>query len=379
MTTCKHNDCKNPTFETSDKCALHCSKNEYAQDFHSELLRQFYLEFVEYLGKQFFKTYGYYSLREEFTENEVVDYLKKDFYCFGGDENSPIQQEFKSKQIVPTGIVFPSRDNRDDFDYERILNLFGDIWFIGCEFHISALDLEQAQCFFQDCTFHNTWILHDYNVLENVDGVLYQLCDFKEGIYNSDVKLFREKQFCFNCCFKEISLSNATFEKSLFWDEQGNKSRDGLKIKNFRIEKCVFKEKFILNNHLISRFDIQDSLFEGKLEFKNNQINTFHIDNTNFEKLADFFASSFKEFSISRIIFDDFVGFEQCVFDGPTTPIFKYTTFLSFTNFRETIFDSGLDLEHANLKEAPNFLNSSINRKKTNRVICPRFDGHLST
>ena len=47
--------------------------------------------------------------------------------------------------------------------------------------------------------------------------------------------------------------------------------------------------------------------------------------------------------------------------------MFEYVTFLSFTNFRNTTFYSGLNLENSNLKEAPNFLNIDINPKFTNR------------
>lgn len=42
-------------------------------------------------------------------------------------------------------------------------------------------------------------------------------------------------------------------------------------------------------------------------------------------------------------------------------------TFLSFVNFRNATFNSGLDLENANLKEMPNFLNVKLLSNNTNR------------
>ncbi|EOW9499008.1 hypothetical protein ACOCGS_003564, partial [Vibrio cholerae] len=73
-------------------------------------------------------------------------------------------------------------------------------------------------------------------------------------------------------------------------------------------------------------------------------------------------------------IFSDFVGFEKCKFAAlqgiselNQISVFRYVTFLSFTNFRNATFSQGLDLEDTNLKEAPNFLNINLLSNNTNR------------
>lgn len=369
MTQCNHGDCTNNVFGTTEQCALHCAKNEYSRDFQSGLLRQFYEEFGDYLVAQLFE--NNYNFREEFTEDEIARYLKSDDRDFFDQDDSKLDA-LKSQLITPTGIVFPNRNIRDGFDYKKVLNLFGEIHFDGCEFNIYTLDLKGIACFFQDCVFHNRWMLRNYKVLSNVDGVLYQMCDFREGVdcgFDEEGEL-SEKQFCFNCKFKNISLYRTVLNQPLFWDEQGNQSRDGLIIENFTIEKCVFKEKLIINNHQIQKLHVLDSLFQGKFEFKNNKLSEFKVENTNFEQLVDCFSSNFQKFLISKSIFDNFVGFENCHFSGQKSesmPVFRYATFLNFVNFRRANFEAGLDLENINLKEPPNFLNCSINREKTNR------------
>jgi hypothetical protein len=78
------------------------------------------------------------------------------------------------------------------------------------------------------------------------------------------------------------------------------------------------------------------------------------------------------------------VGFESCEFGEKDNvskelmPLFLYATFMSFVNFRNTQFYSGLDISHVNLKESPNFLNATINfnntTRETFRIIKSSFD-----
>ena len=92
----------------------------------------------------------------------------------------------------------------------------------------------------------------------------------------------------------------------------------------------------------------------------------------NFKKLFDAYSSKFKTFKVQRSIYEDFTGFEKCEFGiaGDKEKLrveFEYVTFLNFTNFRKAKFFNGLDIEHTNLKESPNFLNAEINFENTNR------------
>jgi hypothetical protein len=84
--------------------------------------------------------------------------------------------------------------------------------------------------------------------------------------------------------------------------------------------------------------------------------------------LFDSYGSHFQSFYIFKSIFEKFAGFERNVFSGDDkATMFKYVTFLDFTNFRSVEFNNGLDLETTNLQEPPNFLNAKINVKNTNR------------
>ncbi len=92
----------------------------------------------------------------------------------------------------------------------------------------------------------------------------------------------------------------------------------------------------------------------------------------NFKKLFDAYSSKFITFKAQRSIFEDFTGFEKCEFgaegdEAKDKVEFEYVTFLNFTNFRKAKFYNGLDFEHTNLKEPPNFLNAEITPKNTNR------------
>ena len=129
---------------------------------------------------------------------------------------------------------------------------------------------------------------------------------------------------------------------------------------------------------------LEDTVFASKFEFKNNKVKKFRIYNSNFLKLIDMYETTYTSFSIEKSIFEDFVGFEKCVFgksdteDDSFVARFTYATFLSFVNFRSANFKSGLDIENINLKEPPNFLNVEINNiysnRETYRIIKNSFD-----
>lgn len=373
ISTCIMNNCSLTTHNALDKCSLHCSKNEYNKDFNSSLLCEFYKDFKSYVLDQLFSHKS--ILSEKYNKHNIEVYFSQNKF-----DDEEINKVLKEQIIIPTNIVFPSRDDRDPFDYQKFLNLFGEIHFNSCEFYLTSLNLNDIKVFFQDCIFHTRWILQNYKVLENIDSVIYQTCTFKDDIsnYTPDENrkyyLLESNQFDYTCIFeKKLTLSYVQFDGLLFNTEQGNYLEEKLEINEISLENCIFNSRIIMNRFKIDDFSTKNTIFENKFEFKENSIGKHIIENTNFKKLMDCYSSEFEEFSITKSIFDDFVGFENCKF-GKENDIqksfvaqFTYATFLNFINFRNTEFYSGLNLENANLKESPNFLKSKIELTHTNR------------
>lgn len=365
MAKCNLDKCELEAFEGEDRCILHCQKGEYPDDWHRVgFLNSFYEELIEYIVNYIFK---HIYDREPLQKSDVRQHLL-------GNLKSDVADFLRERTVVFTQIFFPERDSRDTFDYKPALDKIGKIHFNYCEFFLSSLDLRSTKLFFQDCVFHRFWYLYDHQILENVNQVLYQMCEFKEDI--STVAGDYEKPelsnsiFC-NCQFqKDISLYDIKLKGRLF----RNIHKKKINVKRIELINCTFEDKSILNNFTIDEFVCRDSLFNDKLEFKENKVNSFNIDNTNFFKLVDCYCTSFNKFLIKKSIFEDFVNFENCEFGLAESPenkdymaIFLYDTMMSFTNFRHAKFMSGLDLEHINLKEPPNFLNVIISASNTNR------------
>lgn len=387
---CTHQSCTLKAYGNLDKCVLHSHKNDYHTDRNSGLLSAFYKELKEYLVEQLCKNGNLVSKEsnELYTKDEVRKSL--DNYHILNNENLEHNDYADDRlkalvalglmQVVLPNIHFPARDDRDYFDYQKLLNLFGKIHFIFCEFYLDSLEFEDTELFFQDCTFHKEWSLQDYKVLENKDDVIYKACIFKDEVSscssdkNEKYYKIKSNQFDYTCKFeKKLNLHNIKLDGLLFSTAQRNYLEEKLKIKEVKIEDSIFNSKVVINRFEIDSFIIKNTIFQNKFEFKENNIKKFDIDNSNFKKLTDFYDSKFEEFRVYKSIFDDFAGFEKCEF-GKVKDIqekylanFTYATFLTVINFRNTIFYSGLNIENTNLKESPNFLKSSIELKYTNR------------
>jgi len=342
MSTCGHAKCNLDAYKDLDECILHCSKER--------------LDFFTIRSK-------FYNALNSYVENNK-----------NGDHEFCYFSE----------IAFPKADIQSDINYIKILETLEQIHFHNCHFFTSYIDLSDPEFFFQDCVFHDMWSVYNAPVLGNDSGVLYQNCTFHKEVSSyseGDGKYVIDSQLFNNCEFQiGIEFGGVEFKAPIF-----NNSDDmDLNIKSFHLIDCTLKDKFILNRCNIESFVLEDSVFESKFEFKHNIVSEFNIFNTNYFKVVDMFETQFGKFTIKKSIFEDFVGFERCTFgksdelEGDYIANFIYATFLSFVNFRNTKFNSGLDIENINLKEAPNFLNTNINSKYSNRetfrIIKSSFD-----
>lgn len=373
MAKCTVKSCNNPPYREQAECVLHCKKNDYSTDWHSGLLSSFYdalkADILDFLKD------NDYSYSQVASFKDVAQFVDGDF------SNENIASALKDALFIPTFVIFPAHDDRDSFNYTKLLNIFGEIHFNICEFTASHLQLKDAKVFFQDCVFHDSWSLYNYSILENVNNVIYQNCIFKGSVSNKSSEtdlepyVLTENQFDSACSFgKDLSIHNSIFEQALFnINEASFYGVEEAVMTKLDIRNTTFKDKFILNKANISDVYIQNCVFEGKFEFKENLVKEFEIDNADFLKVSDFFSTQFNLFKIKQVKFESFAAFENCIFglnDNSKAEYwadFVYTTFMGFVNFRYTRFLSGLNLEKANFMQSPNFLKSEINPLYTNR------------
>lgn len=376
---CSIDDCSREVFENTTECVLHCQKSDYSHDFQNKgILRKFYDALIEYIAESAFEwkrpeNPGLVNIEA------VKTYLHKDT---GNDEVIAFLNE---EIVVFDFIFFPCRDSRDDFDYLKVIRKIKGAHFNYCKFTAHSVEIPEVEAFFQDCEFFQWWSITQSKLLGNVNNVLYQGCLFREDVssyaddnHNAllDIPLFNNCSFDKTLSFGNISIKNPVFNNT-----------DGVlvKINSLRIENCEIEEKFVLNKLMASYLLIEDSEFKAKVELKEGRIDEVELINTNFKGLFDSYSTEYGSFYCYKSIYSDFVGFEKCKFaalegDNKLNKIstFRYVTFLDFTNFRNSKFNRGLDLEDANLKEAPNFLNISLLSDNTNRetlrIIKDSFD-----
>jgi len=375
---CSTSDC---SFEvnSNDKCALHCDKGKYQDDRRNGVLEEFYVCLGHYIYDELndAQKKDLDEVYAEVTPGGVPSdkyMVLLELLAIDGSANT-IKETLSESVMNIGGVVFPTRDPRDTFDYFKLLMLFDGIHFDTSTFHIESMNLKEIKVFFQDCVFLNDWSIHPFSVLEDVlTKTIFQKCIFNGVISTSTEEHSRDtliiEDHLFNDCeFKDaVFIRRGEFKASLFNNSAGY-SHD---LKHLHITGGKFSERFILNNLTIQLLEIKDVEFKGKFELKDNLISEALIKNVNFNELFDAYRTKFKRFKLSKCIFNEFSGFEKCEFgdenkEEEPPAEFEYATFLNFTNFRKAKFYCGLDLEHSNLKEAPNFLGASINEKQTNR------------
>lgn len=365
---CDVKGCNRDCFQETKQCILHCEKHTYSKDIeNAPVLNDFYNALIDYIAKYIFD--HTYIDQEVPSQEQVLEYLRL------GSGTQDIIDFCSRETIVFNSVFFPCRDAKDTFDYLNVLNRLVGVYFNYCTFTALLLDIPNVKIFYQNCEFRQNWFIQNLTILRNGNNIAYQTCTFRgnvnifslgadEDFTTLDVSLFAD------CVFhKELSFKNMTFSKKIF----NNSDYYETSIEALKIEQCVIHDDFILNNLNSRSVLIIDTEFKSKFEMKDSHINMmFETINTNFSGLFDVQFSNFAGFECFKCVFSNVASFEQCTFSVEDRhkeymAIFKYTTFLSFASFRNSIFNLGLDLENANLKEAPNFLNIQLLSDNTNR------------
>ncbi len=374
MAECLLEDCNLNTYEHEDKCILHCEKHEYSQDFHKiGFLNSFYRELM-YLIASLLES------NEVGTKEHILEYLEDET---ASNTTTTINFNNIRIMIVLNEIYFPQSKDIDSFEYTRLLRKLERIYFNYCKFSISYLDLHNTECFFHDCKFQNALLLYNFYILENESNVLFQKCEFNDGVvsFGDGRKMTIDNSLFCDCSFNKLTFEDTTFKQPIFKNSKGFTGE----IKEFSMSNSIVEDRFILNYHAVESLSLVDTIFHEKVELKKaRNIVDCSISNCNFKGLVDCYTSNFDNLFIYKSIFEEYVGFEYCRFGTSyekcenCSTKFEYVTFLNFINMRNTNFISGLDFSSANLKEYPNFLGAKINplntNKETFRIIKHSFD-----
>lgn len=370
---CIEKDCLNKAFKALDKCALHCEKLNYQNDRRSGLLEEFFRLLQNYLYQ--------ILMSQPSVINQGIPKLIMHVDDSTEENSDFINHMLGDKEVVIDGIAFPERNNRDSFDYFKLLNVFKGVHFIRCTIWNSDMNLKNSKVYFDECIFKNWFEISEYELLESVGDSVFDGCHFNGRLLGGagenkprdiNVKLFK------NCTFdKDIEFSDLNFKDRVF-----NNHDDFIStIDSISLENCQFDEDLKINNLSSDRFKAYKCLFKQKFELKQAYIINFELNDSNIGKIFDTFGSRFYKAYFYKSIFKDFAGFEGVIFgDGNINnkTIFRYTTFKDFSNFRNSKFLSGLDLSNINLSQEPNFLNARVHitgtDRETFRIIKHSFD-----
>ena len=379
---CKIQGCDNEKHSPYEECVLHCEKHDLQTDLNSGLLAKFFDSLVNNCRCLLLP-----NCTEKAVNEEIESFLKSKSTTKNNTYSNENSKRKISTKIIFSRIKFPERMKGDSNDFLPIFWSFQIIHFSGCHFNFSEIeDCSDIQFFFESCEFKNDWYLTPTFMAENMIGYLYQTCIFYKTVTNINPQLQIKGRIKIDgnlfylCTFsKNIEFYGAEFNGIVF--DQVSK-RIKYSDSEIKINNCIFNNKFMLNENVFTLFEIRDTTFNDKIEFKSSKVNYLIIKNSNFLKDVDYFGSMFSSLNIEKSIFNDFVGFEKCIFGiekfakvkedyseelDCKVATFEYSTFQSFINFRETKFIYGLDIKNINLKQPPNFLNTEINLENTNR------------
>ena len=411
--------CSKEIFKDFESCVLHCSEEKiYKSEDRKERREYFYNLFSEYVYKEVKS-----KLEEILTYSDSLtiaefDSQKNDSRIFsdimkgtvGVEISSSLQKHLRKIDLIVDEIKFPNDINMESLNdnVKTILKKLGRVIFRDCEFNSSSMNL-YSEFYYEQCAFQNEVIVNPFPDLKEDNRYRYKYCDFKSNVkvINSNHSKVIKSNLFDECLFSgNVSLCDVEIYKNLFRfpdfntdliarnrSHQYSDFKQYYIIKELLIKACYVELKLKLNGFderniddlnkkgyifkkedlSISIISIIDSKFKSKLEIKNRVIENFIFKNSNVEKIFSVFGSSFYMAYFHESIFEDFTGFEKVHFgkkdnyDENYITKFVYTTFMSFSNFRETVFHSGLDFERVNLKENPNFLKALVSQKNTNR------------
>lgn len=385
MTKCSIHNCNYNIFGNLDKCALHCSKNDYQSDSISGLL----YEFSKLLNKHIVEGVinKFTSIGNSYAVGFIRNLDTENNFIFDFQANTVLSSLLRNELIRLIGIHFPFRKPQDSFDYFKFFKILKGAHFDECFFYLNRFsDIGGAEVFFDGCIFKNYFEINPMNLLSDESESLFDSCIFEDNCEirpSQDKNTFEVALFSGGSFEKYLSVNKVVLKKELFADNDIKI----IYIKDyFSIEKSVIEDKFLLNKTTVKSLFFAKSLFKSKVELKGDIINDVSIVDSNFDGILDCHGSIFEKFQMIQATLNNFVIFEKVIFGKENTYTsefetkFIYVTFTNFLNFRETTFHSGLDIKKINFSPdfQPNFLEAKIPNQNTNRetfrIIKKSFD-----
>jgi len=355
---CQFKECSVPVDNGNDFCNLH------ARNSNRLCTQRFKEDLIAYIVIQIFSNRQKNSNFDEVSVKNALLY----------QPNSVIKQELEQTQLHLYGIQFPSNTDSHSSNYLQILRLFHDLHFHKCSFHDTGIELGGQKVLFQDCTFHNSWLVDNHALLPNAESALYVRCQFNKdvNILGKPERLFVIESSLFSDCRfdRSLTLNNSHFKSPLF---RNTSIAQRFFIKGaLSVIACNFDDRFCLNNYKINELIFEKSRFKAKVELKNNEISSAKIEDCNFFQLFDCYRSKFGSFNIDKCIFEGIAVLDGCSFgdmrkraSAPTS--FSHSTFNEAINFRKAKFFSGLDISTINFNKFPNFFDAEVKPENTNR------------
>lgn len=383
--TCTFQGCTNNKFAPHKECALHCVKSNYQDDKLKSVLSEFYSLLKIYIAD--FMNSAPVSVPLT-TSGSLIPSAKLYQANLGVDISQILRNndlDDKTRDLIKrtnthdlmvfSSIYFPTRDSRDRFDYFRLLELFSGVHLLDCHVYIGDWRLKDISFFFQDCIFYNLFDITPIRMLSNDTNCLFSECEFKNKVRLSATELYGifEDSLFSGCVFKNLlRLENTVFKKEPFLDADKRE----LRLSTLEIYNCNFDGGLKLNKMRISYLWIENTSFLIGFWMLKANISTLNCINVTVDGLFDASDSSFIRAKFNRTKFLDVADFEEVRFgeingkylkSDEYVTIFKYVTFMTASNFKNTNFFYSLDFENVDLREQPNFLKSYVNSYNTNR------------
>lgn len=273
MSRCSLEGCERNAYSNYSECILHCDKSN---------LNFFKIRHV------FYEALDSYAIKN--TKNEQ---------CYFGK------------------ISFPKPDDQSDINYVKILRNIPKIQFGSCSFYTDSFELGGSKVFFYECEFKVGWTLINYNILDNHNKVIYQLCVFYNEVVSEIPNInkyteYTNHQFDYTCIFHgKIIFIRASLQVSPFNENQGEYIANS--FSKIILEECQF---YIFEMYISCQengeIEFRNCRVENKLKIRSVESGEYREQQENKSKLKsvkiiDCSANNNTYFRVGYLEIDEFI------------------------------------------------------------------------
>lgn len=213
MSKCRCGNCNLEVFENSDKCILHCEKDDWFDENGK------FKEYFRIIRNNFYEQISiYFEHTKKLNEEKTKETIRNPFITIKGDFNTPLEN-----------IQFPDVNFSDFYFWQ-----YSDLYFRNCTFYGNFkinLYKNDKLISFENCIFKNN-LIAKYQIF-NKDFVLNSC--FIEGEMNIHKSIFKDIIDFSNSKFSDdVDLQHTTFEKIVNFRESNSK-------KELNLEDTIFK------------------------------------------------------------------------------------------------------------------------------------------